>query len=59
MDKYEREYQEKTDLLTHSAHDIKTPSLIWLDILRLNEEEEISEQNRSKFTILFMKIFNI
>ena len=50
MDKYEREYQEKTDLLTYLAHDIKTPIANMVGyITLLNEEEEISEQNRSKF----------
>ena len=50
MDKYEREYQEKTDLLTYLAHDIKTPIANMVGyITLLNEEKEISEQSKSKF----------
>ena len=49
-EKYEKEYQEKTDLLTYLAHDIKTPIANMMGyIVLLNEEKDISEQNRTKF----------
>lgn len=48
-EKYKKVYEEKTDLLTYLAHDIKTPISNLLGYASLLNEEELTETQQKKF----------